>query len=208
MSRPPSRMAPLLLAALGALAAAGAPSPAHWSASPGPGQRGEFRAKFFERYLGRPAPPFTLKDLEGRAVSLSGFRGKVVLLNFWFSTCLPCRTETPDLIKLYNLYKDRGLVVLGINTDRLVMAEDREQLLEKFLRIFRVPYPVLMADLKMYRDYGSAPVQPISFLVDRGGKVAQIFWGAYPGAAFEQAVRPHLSAASGDPPQPGRKAGP
>jgi peroxiredoxin len=206
MSGRAARVAPLLLASLGALVSAGAPAAAG-TAPPGTGERGEFRAKFFERYIGKPAPPFTLKDRGGRPVSLADFRGKVVLLNFWFSACLPCRAETPDLIKLHNQYKDRGLAVLGINTDRLVMGEGQEMLLERFLKTFPIPYPVLMADSTMYRAYGNAPVQPISFLVDRAGRVAQIFWGASPGAAFERAVLPHLPRGPADPIQPGRKSG-
>lgn len=207
MSGRAARVAPLLLASLGALVSAGAPAAAG-AAPSGTGERGEFRAKFFERYIGKPAPPFTLKDRGGRPVSLADFRGKVVLLNFWFSACLPCRAETPDLIKLHDQYKDRGLAVLGINTDRLVMGEGQEMFLERFLKTFPIPYPVLMADPTMYRDYGNAPVQPISFLVDRAGRVAQIFWGASPGAAFERAVLPHLARGPAGPIQPGRRSGP
>ena len=57
-----------------------------------------------------------------------------------------------------------------------------------------MPYPVLLADLKTFEAYGEIPVQPISFLVDRDGKVARVFWGAYPGAVFEQALVPYLAA--------------
>ena len=53
---------------------------------------------YLKRFLGKPAPPFSLKDMAGRPVSLSAYRGKVVLLNFWYSACFPCRQETPDLI--------------------------------------------------------------------------------------------------------------
>lgn len=205
MSGGAGRPAILVLAILGALAPVA--SPLRVAAPPGGGQRGEFRARFFERYIGKPAPSFTLKDRGGRPVRLADFRGRVVLLNFWFSACLPCRAETPDLIELYNRYRDRGLVVLGINTDRLVMGEGQEMMLERFLKTFQIPYPVLMADATMYRDYGNAPVQPISFLVDRAGRVAQIFWGASSGAAFERAVLGTLSGGPGEPPQPGRRSG-
>ncbi|MGH9749350.1 MAG: peroxiredoxin family protein [Candidatus Polarisedimenticolia bacterium] len=157
----------------------------------------EVKQGFIARYVGKPAPAFSLRDLQGKTVGLGDFRGKVVLLNFWFSACFPCRQETPDLIQLYRLHKDRGLVVLGINTDALVMGDPGGAALKRFLAQYPIPYPVLKADMKMYRDYGSAPIQPISFLIDRQGKVSQVFWGARPGALFDRAVRPLLAAAPG-----------
>jgi peroxiredoxin len=161
-------------------------------AAPALAQRGSPKESFRERFVGRPAPPFALKDLKGRAVRLSQFRGKVVLLNFWFSTCGPCRMETPDLVTLYRVYKERGLEVIGINMDELLIPYEQGRQLQRFLDTFKMPYPILIADSKVYQDYGSAPIQPISFLIDREGMVRQVFWGAFPGGAFERAVRPYL----------------
>jgi peroxiredoxin len=158
---------------------------------------GEFKARFFERFLNKPAPAFRLKSADGREVALGDFKGKPVLLNFWFSSCLPCRQETPDLVALYRLHKDRGLVILGINTDSLMMPDAGAEPMRRFLEIYRMPYPVLLADHAMYRAYGSPPVQPVSFLIDPKGIVAQIFWGARPGAVFERAVKPYLLPAAG-----------
>ena len=176
-----------LLVPAGALLAALLVQPA-----PATAQRGSLKESFRARFVGRPAPAFSLKDLKGRPIRLSQFRGKVVLLNFWFSTCGPCRMETPDLVTLYGVYKERGLEVIGINLDELLIPYEQGRQLQRFLETFKMPYPILIADGKVYQDYGSAPIQPISFLIDREGTVRQVFWGAFPGGAFERAVRPYL----------------
>jgi peroxiredoxin len=171
---------------------AAAPSAA---AAPSP-----LRDAYLKRFLGRPAPPFALKDVRGSEVKLSDYRGKVVLLNFWHSACFPCRAETPDLITLYRAHRNRGLVVLGINTDPLIMPDDQGKMLRTFLDTFNIPYPVLMGDRKVFEDYGRTPIAPITLLVDRQGTIAQVFWGATPGPKFETSVRPYLEArASGTP---------
>ena len=64
------------------------------------------------------APDFTLPDLEGNSLTLSDFKGKVIILNFWATWCSPCRKEIPDFIELYENYKDEGLLIIGVNLDR------------------------------------------------------------------------------------------
>jgi peroxiredoxin len=194
MSR--SRLAPrgILAAALAAALA-----PLLLPPAPARAQPGALRQRFEATFVGKPAPAFELKDRQGRTVRLANYRGKVVLLNFWFSTCGPCRMETPDLITLHHLYKDRGLVILGINLDSIVMPQDQGYELERFLKSYPISYPVLIADAKVFNDYGGIPVQPTTFLVDRSGKIVRLFWGASPGAAFERAIRPYLAAPAGRP---------
>ena len=160
------------------------------------------RDAYLRRFVGKPAPPFALKDVKGTRVSLSDYRGKVVLLNFWYSACFPCRAETPALITLYRAYETRGLVVLGINTDALIMADDQGRMLRNFLDTFNIPYPVLIADRKLYEDYGRTPIAPITLLVDRQGTIARVFWGATHGPDFETAVRPYLDARAAGTPAP------
>jgi len=147
---------------------------------------------YLKRFVGKPAPPLVLKDTKGVPVKLSDYRGRVVLLNFWYSTCFPCRMETPDLIALYQAYKERGLVVLGINTDPLIMPADAGGMLQRFIDTYKIPYPVLVADRKVYEDYGRTPIAPITLLVDRQGTIARVFWGATRGPVFESSVRPYL----------------
>jgi len=158
------------------------------------------RDGYVKRFLGKPAPPFALKDVQGRDVRLSDYRGRVVLLNFWYSACFPCRAETPDLITLYRAHEGQGLAVLGINTDALIMAQDQGRTLRSFMDTFKIPYPVLSADRKVFEDYGRTPIAPITLLVDPQGTIARVFWGATHGRDFESAVRPYLEArAAGGP---------
>jgi cytochrome c biogenesis protein CcmG, thiol:disulfide interchange protein DsbE len=152
----------------------------------------QMKETYLKRFEGKTAPPFNLPDLKGKPVKLSDYKGQVVLLNFWYSNCFPCRLETPDLITLYKAYRERGLTVLGINTDPIVMPGDQGATLQKFLDTFQVPYPILMADRKIYEDYGKIPIAPITLLVDRQGTIGKVFWGATHGPAFEGVVRNYL----------------
>ncbi len=183
-----------LVLALAAMSAAPAPTP---------GPHAWMRDPYIQRYTGHPAPPFVLKDLHGQTVRLPGYRGKVVLLNFWYSTCLPCRKETSDLIALHGAHKGHGFTVLGINLDAVMLPQARGRALQDFLKEFAIPYPVLIADQKTMDAYGGIPVQPISFLLDRQGIVVRVFWGAYPAGVYERVLRPLLAVPGALPAVPG-----
>lgn len=162
--------------------------------SPPPAAGSSPRERYLKRYTGKPAPDFSLSDLAGNTVTLSAERGNVVLLNFWYSACVPCRRETPDLAVLHKTYSPHGFKVLGINLDDLVIPDAGGASLKVFLQEFKPPYQILLGSNSVMEAYGGVPVQPISFLIDRKGTVAKVFWGAYPGAVFEQAIRAQLEA--------------
>src|SRR2546428_7193223 len=88
------------------------------------------------------------------------------------------------------------------------MADDQGRMLRNFLDSFNIPYPVLIADRKLYEDYGRTPIAPITLLVDRQGTIARVFWGATHGPDFETAVRPYLDGRAAGTPAPGAGPGP
>jgi len=112
------------------------------------------------------APDFSLSSLSGGSVRLADLRGKVVLLNFWATWCVPCRMEMPALEALYQRYKDAGLVVLAVNMDTLSSAS-----VEAFVKEVAVTFPIVFdpawATAGLYQVRGL----PTTYLIDRVGNV-------------------------------------
>lgn len=117
------------------------------------------------------APDFSLTDLNGQKVTLSQYRGKVVLLNFWATWCAPCRAETPQLVKLQENYRPQGLRVLGISLD------DDAKDVPPFYQEFHMNYPVAVGDAHLAERYGGVLGLPVSFIVDCGGRIEARFIG-------------------------------
>jgi peroxiredoxin len=117
---------------------------------------------------GAAAPDFSLKDLNGRKIGLSGLKGKIVVLNFWSTTCPPCVAELPSLNALYHDLAKHGLVVLGIALD----ASDKP--VRELAQRLRIEYPVLMdSSQEVYFDSYALFGQPVSILIDRTGRVRE-----------------------------------
>jgi len=112
------------------------------------------------------APDFTLQDINGNEVTLSDFKGKVVVLNFWATWCPPCRKEIPVFIELYKKYKDEGLVIIGISLDR-----EGKRVLIPFVKKFGINYPVLIGTKKVVDAYGGIRGIPTTFIIDKKGKI-------------------------------------
>ena len=113
---------------------------------------------------GRPAPDFTFPDLDARKVSLSDFRGKVVLVNIWATWCPPCRDEMPSMQRLYERFKGEQFEILAVSID----ADGREAV-APFMQQMNLTFPALLDPKeKIWSLYGITGV-PESFIVDRGG---------------------------------------
>lgn len=116
---------------------------------------------------GGEAPDFTLTDLDGREVSLSGLRGKVVLLEFWATWCPPCRESIPAMNEIYKRYSDKGLVLLGISVDK---GQNIVEDLRTFVREYSIQYSVAVDSKNVSNLYGVYSI-PTTVLIDRGGKI-------------------------------------
>lgn len=130
------------------------------------------------------APDFTLEDLQGHKVSLSSYKGKAVLLNFWATWCAPCKLETPWIVELRNQYAPQGFEVLGISTEGEDLTADDKTGLErqrkavtKFAEEMKVPYPMLLNGDTLSKAYGGLDAMPTSFYVDRNGTVIAVQMG-------------------------------
>jgi thiol-disulfide isomerase/thioredoxin len=128
---------------------------------------------------------FTMKDLDGKDVSLSSFKGKVILLNFWATWCGPCKAEIPGFVDLQKQYGKDGLVVVGYSVD------DEAPKARAFAEEYKMNYPILLGlGREDVQDaYGPLWGIPGSFIISREGKVCQRHMGIAPKSVFEKEIK-------------------
>lgn len=136
----------------------------------------------------KPAPSFTLRDLNGKQVSLLDFKGKVVILDFWATWCGPCVIEIPHFIELYKQYKDQGFTMVGISLDRGGIGA-----VEAFVRKYKVNYPILMTDGRVDGVYGGIKYIPTTFVIDAASNIRQKYVGYKDKAVFEANIKALLA---------------
>jgi thiol-disulfide isomerase/thioredoxin len=122
--------------------------------------------------IGDKAPDFTVIDLNGKPITLSNFRGKLVLVNFWTSSCMPCRVDNPALYKLYSLYKKLGFDVISVSLDT------KKDLWLQAIRSDQISWPNNGIDLAGWNSklVGLYDLKgtPSSFLISEEGDILQI----------------------------------
>ena len=139
-----------------------------------------------------PASVFHLNDASGRDISLSKYRGKVVLLDFWATTCGGCVTEIPWFVDLQAKYKDKNLDVLGVSMD--VIYEDLSNAQEgwgrvkPFVQEHGVNYPIVMGDDHVLKSW-KIDAFPTTFLIDKAGRVAALYVGIVDKANVESNIK-------------------
>lgn len=131
----------------------------------------------------KPAPDFELPDVNGKKVRLSDFKGKVIILDFWATWCPPCRAEIPGFIELYNKYKDKGVVIIGISLDEGGVKD-----VLPFMKEFGINYHILIGNYKVTQDYGGIRGIPTTFVIDKKGNIRAKYVGYRPKEVFERDI--------------------
>jgi cytochrome c biogenesis protein CcmG/thiol:disulfide interchange protein DsbE len=120
----------------------------------------------------RTAPNFSRMDLSHKKIELTSYRKKVVLLNFWATWCAPCLTEMPTFIAWQTQYGSENFQVIGVSMD------DAAPEVSATVTKLKLNYPVLMGDEHLGAVYGGVLGLPVTFLIDREGKIHARYQGA------------------------------
>jgi thiol-disulfide isomerase/thioredoxin len=139
-----------------------------------------------------PGPVWTLRDVNGKAVTSADFKGKVVVVDFWATWCPPCRTEIPGYIALQKKYGDDGLVFIGISVD----GDDQVPAVKDFIKKFGINYPIVMADDSIQGAFGVNQGYPTTYIIDRDGRIRNKKVGREPAAAYEKEILAVLQPAA------------
>jgi thiol-disulfide isomerase/thioredoxin len=138
------------------------------------------------------APGFTLTDIFGKQLSLSDYKGKVVMLDFWATWCGPCRIEIPGFVELQDRYRDQGFTIIGISLD------DSSEPVMEFYKQFKMNYPVAVGDDRLGALYGGIFGMPTTFLIGRDGRIYSKHVGATNVDVFEDEVKVLIAAKASD----------
>ncbi len=124
-----------------------------------------------QKSVPKTAPDFALTTIDSKPLKLSAYRGKVVLLDFWATWCVPCQTEVPRFVSFQNQYGKEGFQVIGISMD------DSPAPVRRFYSQYKMNYPVALGTSAVAESYGGVLGLPITFLLDRNGTIVKRYEG-------------------------------
>ena len=146
-------------------------------------------------HAGETAPEFSLRDINGQEVSLSDYKGKVVLVNFWATWCGPCKLEMPHLDKMDRELEEKGFEVISISTDDARASSKVKPLVKRGGYGFTV---LLDKDTTVVSQYNPAKTLPYNVLIDRAGNIHKVYQGYNPGDEVELRKEVEALVASGE----------
>jgi thiol-disulfide isomerase/thioredoxin len=135
----------------------------------------------------------TLKDLSGVDQSLSALKGRIVVLNFWATYCIPCRKEMPDLAAIQNEFAALGVQVVGVNTDEL---KDRSKVLQ-FVKETKINFPIWLGGSTEHMvKFGLGAALPGTVVIGRDGRVVKIIAGVVDQVILRKEIEALLAVAT------------
>ena len=156
------------------------------------GQSAPASAQGSDPVKGATAPTFELKSIpDGKVIPIASLRGKAVLLNFWATWCGPCKIEMPWLVDLQKKYGPQGLQIVGVAMDD---TDDKE--IGEFAHKMGVNYVVLKGTEKVGDLYGGVDRLPLTYYIDRSGKVVDETVGLASESVIEDAIKKALQQGS------------
>jgi len=143
------------------------------------------------------APELTLKDAQGITHSIADYRGKIVVLNFWATWCIPCKEEMPIFAEIDKRYHDRNVVVLAASLD----DQKTKKYIDQFARSYKIRFPILVdATAEDMKRIGLGEMVPSTLFLDRDGTVAGKIRGQAPKKDVLRRLEWLLSDRQGEPP--------
>jgi cytochrome c biogenesis protein CcmG/thiol:disulfide interchange protein DsbE len=137
-----------------------------------------------ERPKLQKAPDFTLKTIYEDEFHLYDYIGNVIIIDFWDTWCPPCRAEIPHFIELYEKYRDKGLLIIGI-----AFGREGIEKVKSFVNDEGINYPVLIANSEVVKDYGGITAIPTTFIINKNGEIFEKIIGYRDKEFFEEKIK-------------------
>lgn len=145
---------------------------------------------YFTLFTRTPAPDVTFSSISGEQIKMDSLRGKVVVVNFWATSCATCVKEMPELVKTYEKYKGQGLDLIAV-----AMDYDPPNYVLNFAKTRELPFTVALDHTgKVATGFGDVKMTPTTFVIGKDGQIIKRYLGAPDFAAFHQLIERELAA--------------
>lgn len=141
--------------------------------------------KFESRLIGKPACNFKVTTLSGKQVSLSDYKGKVLIVNIWDTVCPPCIAEFPHYIEFYKTYKSSGLEILGLTKSLYTSKEE----LQKFIKKHKLNFSNAIIKDDTILKLGGTKGIPTTYIIDKTGKIFKQHFGYFEKESLEKVIK-------------------